>query len=530
MAPYRPPKVKKSKGPPQAIPHDEEAYQAAATEHEQAMGKHRGGDPEKSLRFARKALEVYSQGLGLFPQSFDLAYNKAHLELEIASHEAFSQVLDDAETVQILRQATITHQQALALDGDNADTLFNMAQVLTHLAEKIAEDDEQDDSEAFQCLERALDFRSRCWDLQRKAYLAWLESMQELHTRENIDIEEGQPHHTSDNTSLDENRGSDQERWARVVEPVTAATLVETITAQINTLSTLCSIINSYLPGTPGDTPDLPIAPQIIEKFYEDARSTWWLALSPEDRDLVGADVLEMHQAMAVLESNRLQLQCRSGLISIEDYKSGLHSAFNQSKTDQSSIEHLTALAEALVLLADTLVDMDSYTGIAERGNPDIVAAHAQLLWSTLIEAQSHFTTASKIQNVDTLDLAKTHLERGNINLRLHMLSYPPILYPQACNTAPQLLRNAEVYYRNAGKFYASAGAEERDECNFKEAVVKALQKTKPPTMDSIPQASPDVIQGELGGVAQNGRDWLRDQIEGLVDEKLMRPEVFAVI
>ncbi|KAG4217026.1 hypothetical protein PC116_g34493, partial [Phytophthora cactorum] len=50
-------------------------FQAAGVEFEEAAGKWRAGDAAKSMRFFRRAIDVYDQGLRKFPQSIDLAYN-----------------------------------------------------------------------------------------------------------------------------------------------------------------------------------------------------------------------------------------------------------------------------------------------------------------------------------------------------------------------------------------------------------------------------------------------------------------------
>lgn len=45
-------------------------------EHEEAAGKWRAGDAAKSMRFFRRAIDVYGEGLQKFPGNLDLAYNK----------------------------------------------------------------------------------------------------------------------------------------------------------------------------------------------------------------------------------------------------------------------------------------------------------------------------------------------------------------------------------------------------------------------------------------------------------------------
>ena len=49
---------------------------AAGVEFEEAGEKWRAGDAAKSLRFFIRAIEVYEKGLRIFPQSFDIAYNR----------------------------------------------------------------------------------------------------------------------------------------------------------------------------------------------------------------------------------------------------------------------------------------------------------------------------------------------------------------------------------------------------------------------------------------------------------------------
>lgn len=48
----------------------------AGVDLEEAGEKWRAGDAVKSMRFFMRAIETYDNGLGKYPTSFDLAYNK----------------------------------------------------------------------------------------------------------------------------------------------------------------------------------------------------------------------------------------------------------------------------------------------------------------------------------------------------------------------------------------------------------------------------------------------------------------------
>lgn len=60
----------------QKPPETADEYLAAGVELEEAGEKWRAGDAAKASRFFVRAIEMYDEGLGLFPTSFDMAYNK----------------------------------------------------------------------------------------------------------------------------------------------------------------------------------------------------------------------------------------------------------------------------------------------------------------------------------------------------------------------------------------------------------------------------------------------------------------------
>ncbi|KAI8627343.1 hypothetical protein F5Y19DRAFT_442683, partial [Xylariaceae sp. FL1651] len=539
MAPPRLKATKKTRDSTKLI--DMEDYLDLGDSHEEAMRKHRVGDPVKALRFADRALDVYTQGLAKFPQSFDLAYNKARLELEKANDPIFSQALE-VPVVSVLRQALSSHQYARDLDPLHADTLFNMAQVLTTMAEIIAEDDESDDTEALQNIEQALDIQSRCFEIQQatfvRSHLELEQAMRE--TAQNQPPIEDEQSSTISATGA-QNTGR-EEQWVSIEEPVTAFTLLETVIAQIEALSALCSILSSSIVSSPGQDPASAASLSWINRYSTKLLAETLPALIHDNHDTLEPRLSEVMLSKAVFTSNYLELSFRLSMIDVEKYKQELDIAFAQPEINATSEDVLLASAHALLTFNSALADLAS----ANKTETSAVA-HAGLRWKILLEAQSRLTSVANIPNVDKHTIATTHLLRGDISLLLQVLAYPPAAYPQARTTTPQLLNHAGVYYRNAGKLFASverSADEEKASCDLKGAVVTVLQQVTTAQMTVGSSASQDGVSTVIGMlpcldqikhalepvVRMKGEQWTRDQIEDMANDGLIIPEIFSAI
>ncbi|KAI0435246.1 hypothetical protein F5Y09DRAFT_336997 [Xylaria sp. FL1042] len=529
MAPPRLKSAKKNRDSGKLV--DTDDYLQLGDSHEEAMRKHRFGDPAKALRFADRALDVYSQGLTKFPRSFDLAYNKARLELEKATDPVLSAVLD-APVITVLQQALASHNYAQDLAPSHPDTLFNLAQVLTGMAEIIAEDDEASDLEATQKLEQALDIQSRCFELQQatftKSRLELEQAMRETAQQEMSQIEGGQA--ATNTTSAPQNDGQ-EEQWVSIEEPITAVTLLETIIAQIEALSALCSILSA--------APDIATMHALswIDSYSTNLLTHVLPTLISENQEALEPRLSDAMLPRAVFTSNYLELSFRLSAIDVEKYKQELDAAFTQPGLNTSSEDVLLASANALLSLNGALANLSSEPG-----------SHAAFRWKILIEAQSRLSSVASIPNIDKHIIATTHSLRGDISLFLQILAYPPIAHPQAQTTTQQLLKHAEVYYRNANKLFGSLGRstdEERAVCELKGAVVGVLQQvtagqaaaagsssgqSNSGTMSNL-VASTSQIEAALEPLLRaHGEQWIRDQIEDMIDEGLVLPQVFSVI
>ncbi|EHY59388.1 hypothetical protein HRR83_001335 [Exophiala dermatitidis] len=467
-------------------------FLAAGVEFEEAAGKWRAGDAAKSMRFFSKAIDVYDQGLAKFPQSLDLAYNKARVLLEIATHPILIGQLN-VPLVEVLQQALNAHRYALSLDQDNTETLFNTAQVLTAIAEAYANDSDRADHEALQPLEEALELQDRCLNLQE---IKLEESLLEQREAEALfEAENSEPLPAEANTQVSEDtnnspRNGTEDQWFAVVEPLTKDTLIDTIVAELGTLTTLCSIISS----SPGAAP-----PSILGWIEEFSTKLLQTKLPPLLQDAEIERQQEVALAKANFSSALLEAGYRSGAIDASTYKRERDEAF---RAPELGIEKNFA---ALLANTNSLI---AFNAALAEGDASGDASQASLRWNALSAAIASMATASKISTSVPDDIAETHFLRGNCSLLQHRLSQPPISFQPAVANAAQLLKNADVFYRNAAKLYQND--EQKAVSQLRAAVPQALQMGQ------------DILSVSSANVQGRDRAWIVSQLEEMADEGLI--------
>ncbi|KIW48102.1 uncharacterized protein PV06_00721 [Exophiala oligosperma] len=470
-------------------------FQAAGVDFEEAAGKWRAGDAAKSLRFFDRAIGVYSQGLQKFPGSLDLAYNKARVLLEIATHPILVQQLPGTPW-DILQQALEAHRYALNLAQDNADTLFNTAQVLTAIAEASAKDPDRPEQEALQALEEALELQSRCLAIQE---LKLEESIQQQNeaaaqldsTGDQADVVEQKGSNSDDDTddggaSLNNNNAADQ--WFAVVESVTKETLIDTILAELGTLTTLCSILSSSTTSTL--TTRLAWIEEFSSKLVKAKLPTLLQDADAERRQ-------EVALAKANLVSALLETGYRSESIDASTYKRERDEAFKDPDMDlEKDFPALLANANSLVAFNVALSDID------------INASSASQRWNALSAAIANLAAASKISGPVPEDIAETHMIRGNCSLLQHQLGQPPTSYKLAITNKSQLLQNADTFYRNASKLYQDEDM--KAICQFRGLVAQTLI------------AGSDLMSTLASWGTTKSKEWVESQIQDMIDEGLL--------
>ncbi|KAK6074923.1 hypothetical protein SCUP234_07922 [Seiridium cupressi] len=466
-------------------------YLVAGVDFEEAAGKWRAGDAAKSMRFFQRASEAYDKGLKAFPSSLDLAYNKARVLLEVATHPILVEQLQ-VPLLDALRAALDAHRYALKLDPENADALFNTAQVLTSIAEEIANDDDIPDKEALKLLHEALELQSKCYSVQEMKLEESIEQERQANEQAANSADEAGPDTSQETT--DQASTEEDDQWFTVVEPVTRDSLIDTLVAQLNTLTTFCSILT--------DAPD--IAPPSTLAMIEEHSSNIVQRIPSISQDKPER-LQEVSLSKANFVSALLEAGFKSGKIDAATYKKERDTAFTVPElSTPGSAETLLANARSLISFNSALADVHS----------DDAAAR----WNALTASIQLLTTVSKIQGIDQSDLASTHLLRGDANLFLYALALPPTSHQAAITNAAQLSKNAEVFYRNASKL--SGDREEKAIASLRSVVAQHLQQ-------QVSQGTALDI-GALVSASSNGPQWALEQLEDMVTEGLL-PQSLAL-
>ncbi|KAI1098480.1 hypothetical protein F4804DRAFT_346311 [Jackrogersella minutella] len=473
-------------------------FQSAGVDFEDAAGKHRAGDAVKSMRFFQRAVDVYDQGLQKFPQNFDLAYNKARVQLEISTHPILVGQLR-RPLRDVLGDALTSHRYALQLDPYNADALFNTSQVLTAIAELMAsEEDEtfQAETEALKVLREALDLQSKCLDVQERRYQEFLDQERATDDQEDVNGQNTAAINLGDDSTVGDTEGDGE--WFNVVEPVTRDTLLDTLLAQLGTLTTLCSILSSSPEAAPENT--LLWAEELSTRLLEKVR-------------IVSHDQSERSQEIALARGNlvsaMMEAGYRSGKIDVDTYKRERDAAFAATDLQlEKFLDGLIANARSLLAFNSALIESDN--GDAQ--------SQSTLRWNVLTASITNLKSASTEQGISQEDLATTHLLRGDASLFLCSMAFPPTSHQTAVNTAPQNSKNAEVYYRNASRL--ARDPEERDVLAMKSAVAQHMQAY------SQGQAQSDV--SKILNASPRGQEWAINQLEDMVAENLVPQALFS--
>jgi tetratricopeptide (TPR) repeat protein len=430
------------------------------------------------MRFFTRAIEIYEAGLRKFPNNFDLAYNKsvtsllwfagklcgyelppnvsrARVQYEIATHPVLvrqAQLL----VLQMLETALVSHRYALQLEPDNADTLFNTAGVLTSIAEEIAKDTTLSDARVLNLLEEALELQNKCLSVQEYMFVESQEQQAAMMDASQLAETAPSNETATQPLPLDMDAEQAEEQWASVIEPVTKETLLDTIEAQLSTLTTLCSILSS----SPGSAPASTLA------WVEEYSSKLLTVKAPAYLE----GTTDRSQGLALVKANfisaLLEAGFRGGNLDAQTYKRERDAAF--ATADLNLLNNFVAL----VANAASLIAFNS--ALAETMLVD-VAPFSSMRWNSLAAAIGDLTKAAKLTDSLAEDLAKTHLLRGDTSILQYQLSKPSVAYQPAVSNAASLLKNAEVYYRNASKLTMDDD-EKKKEALLKEALVIFLQ------------------------------------------------------
>lgn len=436
-------------------PKSADDFLAVGVEHEEAGEKWRAGDAAKSSRFFAKAIDDYDAGLRIFPRSFDLAYNKARLQFDVAQQPRLLAHLPFS-SVDLLQLALESHRYALDIRQDNSDLLFNTAQVLTSLVEATTENRWRGDyqSQVVHLLQEALELFQRCLSLQEFQLTPLGEQNDNSATYQDS---------TSDGTlpkeTFAESSPVEDEEWAFVDEPVTKDALVDTILAQLETLTTICSLGNFKGGDNLG----------WIEEYYGNMLKDKIELLTTDSDRAQEADLIEAKFVAAFAD-----LSFHHGQLDVLEYERELAAAFSPALDLSKSARGLCDRADAEIIFQASIGAPEATAQVLAT---DMARLNA-IRWKHLTKALEDLTAASKLPDAE--NLPRIHLRRGDCELLRYRLGNGPNPYEPAIKSSRTLMMNAEVYYRGASGLARNTGAEaEMREASTKEAIVASLSGNK---------------------------------------------------
>lgn len=196
--------------------------------------------------------------------------------------------------------------------------------------------------------------------------------------------------------------------------------------------------------------------------------------------------------------------------IDAKTYKSQRDAAFQDPELLLSSYpEGLIANAQSLISFSAALADDPS----------PLETFHGNTRWQALSTAITNLSSASKLPSIDAESTVKTHILRGEASFLLWRLGHPPTNLAIAASHKDQLLKNAEVFYRNASKL-------SEDE---EEKAVARLRSEMAGVMMGEGEEGAQAGHRVLEMMNEKGKEWVRGQIEEMVDEGLVPESVWEL-
>ena len=433
----RPGKAPKAKAPEPRTPDE---FQEVADREEETGGKWRAGDPAKAGRAFLRALEIYDKGLAKFPTNFDLAYNKARLELEVSQSE---EIVDAAglDLEALLRKTLESHRVALALDAENVDVRFNASQVMTSLAEVLSESEGGSDEEAVSLLHESLETLEGCLarqemaiEQQKAVFPEGGEGAEEEEKEE--EDEGGVPVEGAGNVkdeaaeTEESEEGEEEEQSAVIMAAVTGNDLLDTVHASLSALTTLIPLVGESALGNLGD----------MAHAFTDIKAPNYIALLPEDEQDAARTEVGLARASFIAAYADAQFSAR--LIELKTYIERLQ-AFDNIPGKDADAHALTTEARArseVVLSAFDQSDSSSEFPASD-------------CWKQLSITQDRLTKASKLTTEDAKERkAEVYQSKGDAELLRYRLATIPgsTLSESIRNSGLTLLNNAFKFYKGA--------------------------------------------------------------------------------
>ncbi|KAF2087754.1 hypothetical protein K490DRAFT_65593 [Saccharata proteae CBS 121410] len=502
---------KQSNKRPAPGPQTEDDFLEAADEFEAGGGKWKAGDAVKAARFFQRAVDTYNAGMQRYPKSFDLAYNKAHLEYQIAQDMRIA-VHFGPSVSELLQRALESHEYALALDTSNTDLIFNMAQVLSDLADRSFR------AEAITYSSKAIKLMRRCLDRQVSDY----DALQAAFYAANSGDDFKPPVDAPDVEPAPE--PMDSEEYATVEEAVTEQDILDSVTA-------LAHMVAELLTQTPSreiaafaedvayvdnlfKSGDLAKYLEKLDKSEPESAKTLSISLNlsttnppPKAQSPYTTTLQEVHLAHATLTSAIASASYRCAKLTVHAYYTTILGSFNAASP---SIDTSSALADALANFAASIttvhgaqtMDHDGGAGLmypppqtpgpaaqALMDNPP-ETANGQMLWTTALHVAHYVLSSALAGSLPTAKQPQVFLALGDVHWRL-----------------AGLRGEGRSYWAKAAKAAEAAGVgcvEELEEARAKECIAGIMNGEK------------------IGGLTGEETQAVGEMVEEMVEEGLL--------
>lgn len=384
------------------------------------------------------------------------------------------------DTLTLLRQTLDAHRVAQVLAHDDADVHFNTAQVLVSLAEEI---DEDDASTAY--LQEAIELFDSCLSKQELDYENAKVNVDSAYQEQggqgggvSLDAAETIPPNVSvevggmaDGEAMEDasiGEGVEEEEYAMVVEPITAAALLDTALAQLNAFRLLLDYT-----GEPPRSPQGPVEEMAAVVLAKIPR---YIQLREAERPRPGdtlhdevdpkqelADSEEAYSIVAHYHTAAAEARYRCRKSNINSYREVIESSF--AAVPQAGWVAVATHADAWINFASALL---TPWDAPPLDRPTI----SSLRWAALKQAQDLLGKAIAKEGAEKIQL---FVGRGDVDLHRFNLASQADAAESIQKTASVLLKNAGVYYRNAANLARQAAAQGELVDELAEASVKAV-------------------------------------------------------
>lgn len=250
----------------------------------------------------------------------------------------------------------------------------------------------------------------------------------------------------------------DEDTWATIVEPVTEQALMDTLLAQVETLTSICGLSSNR------GISDL----NWIAEYYRNSLHDKLLRFAKETGRHHEATLAKAKYRCALADA-----RFTATMLDIPTYEKEVMGAYEIFPDLDPDPQALCDRADAEIVFAASMQKV--WRQVMDRGPvegmPEDVARLSIVCWKHLTKALDNLTLAAKLPKVK--NLPRIYLRRGDCELLRRRLGAAPLNYDIALKSASTLLKNAEIYYRGAVRLaQAEAAANEETEASVKEAVV----------------------------------------------------------